>query len=254
MRILIFGDILGIPQLLRHVPVGDLIGVVCAAIRPQYHAALTSIAESHTVPLLIQPKVDSVDYANFRAAIRQLEPDLIWVNSYSMILRQDVLSAARLGGINIHGAMLPKYRGCNPTQWAILNGETEAGVTMHEMSAGLDEGAIIDQRAVPLLFEDTWQTANGRISIATDELISTNLPNILACDWKTRQQDIRQASYCRCRTPKDGLFDWRQPVVGIYNKIRALLPPLPPAFYIDASVGKVHMDRQLTPFGVAALN
>ncbi|MEI6837229.1 MAG: formyltransferase family protein, partial [Alcaligenaceae bacterium] len=157
MRILIFGDIPGIPQLLRHIPAEHLIGTVCAAIRPQYHDPLSDIAAFHELPLIIQPKVNSADYANFKVAIKQLAPDLILVNSYSMIVREDVLALARLGGINIHGALLPRYRGCNPTQWAILNGETLTGVTMHEMSAGLDEGAIIDQREVPLFFEDTWQ-------------------------------------------------------------------------------------------------
>lgn len=253
MRILIFGDIPGIPQLLRHIPIEHLVGIVGAAIRPQYHVELAAIAESHMLPLLIQPKIGSADYASFSSAVMQLKPDLILVNSYSMILRQDVLSVARLGGINIHGALLPSYRGCNPTQWAILNGEITAGVTMHEMSAGLDEGAIIDQRVVPLLFEDTWRTAYARIATATDGLIAANLHNILIGAWKAKQQDISQANYWRRRTAEDGLFDWSQPVVDIYNKIRALLPPLPPAFYIDASGVKVHMDQQSTPFGVTAL-
>lgn len=253
MRILIFGDIPGIPQLLRHIPVEHLVGIVAASIRPQYHTALAAIAESHALPLLIQPKVDSADYASFRGAVTQLAPDLIWVNSYSMILRQDILRVARLGGINIHGALLPQYRGCNPTQWAILNGETATGVTVHEMSSGLDEGAIIDQRVVPLFFEDTWQTVSARILTATDELVTANLRSILIGDWQAKPQNISEASYCQRRTPDDGLFDWSQPVVDIYNKIRALLPPLPAAFYLDASGGKVHMDRQLTPFGVTSL-
>jgi methionyl-tRNA formyltransferase len=252
MRILVFGDIPGVPQLLQHIPAEHVVGIVCAVIRPQYHAALTHIAEAQELPLLIQPKVYSGEYASFRAAVKQLRPDLILVNSYSMILREDVLAVARFGGINIHGALLPKYRGCNPTQWAILNGETSTGVTMHEMAAGLDEGAIIDQRTVPLFFEDTWQTVYARISMATDEIITTNLQTILTGAWQTRPQDIKQAKYCRRRTPADGLFDWREPVHAIYNKIRALLPPLPPAFYIDAAGGKVRMEQQLTPFGVTA--
>lgn len=253
MRILIFGDIPGIPQLLRHLPAEHLVGIVSAVIRPQYHAALADIAKSHALPLLIQPTVDHVDYVSFRAAVKRLTPDVILVNSYSMILREDVLAVARFGGINIHGALLPKYRGCNPTQWAILNGETATGVTIHEMSAGLDEGAIIDQRVVPLFFEDTWQTARARISTATDELITANLPTILSGAWSASKQDKTQANYCRRRTPEDGLFDWSQPVTDIYNKIRALLPPLPPAFYVDPAGGKVHMDQQLTPFGVTSL-
>lgn len=180
-------------------------------------------------------------------------PDLILVNSYSMIVREDVLALARFGGINIHGALLPRYRGCNPTQWAILNGETLTGVTMHEMSAGLDEGAIIDQREVPLFFEDTWQAVYARISHATDDLITANLESLLAGTWQARQQDVVEANYCRRRTPEDGRFSRNEPVIAIYNKIRALLPPLPPAFYVDAAGARVAIEQQLTPWGVTAL-
>jgi methionyl-tRNA formyltransferase/RimJ/RimL family protein N-acetyltransferase len=253
MRILIFGDLPGVPQLLRHISTSHLVGIVCAVIRPQYHAALSEVAQSHQLPLLIQPKVNSPDYAAFKESVNQLAPDLILVNSYSMILREEILAIPRLGGINIHGALLPQYRGCNPTQWAILNGESLTGVTMHEMSAGLDEGRIIDQRAVPMFFEDTWQSAYARISRATDDLIATNLDAMLSGNWQARSQDDAEAKYYRRRSPDDGLFDWSQPVIAIYNKIRALLPPLPPAFYLDASGTRVPMLEQLTPWQLAAL-
>lgn len=253
MRILIFGDIPGIPQLLRHIPTEHIVGLVCAAIRPQYHVALAGIAKAHKRPWLIQPKVNSVDYDAFKAAIRDLTPDLFLVNSYSMILRADILSMARFGGLNIHGALLPRYRGCNPTQWAILKSETRTGVTLHEVSVGLDEGAIVDQREVPLYFEDTWQTVNARIASATDELIAANLESIVAGYWQAKPQDNTKANYCQRRTPDDGLFSWAEPVISIYNKIRALLPPLPAAFYLDVTGTRVPMAQQLTPWEVTAL-
>ena len=252
-RILVFGDFSGVAQLLRHAPSQHLVGIVCAAIRPQYHTSLSEVAQSHHLPLLIQPKVNSQDYAAFKEAVSQLAPDLILVNSYSMILREEILAIPRLGGINIHSALLPKYRGCNPTQWAILSGESLTGVTMHEMSAGLDEGPIIDQRAVPIFFEDSWQSACARISRATDDLIAANLHAMLAGKWQTRLQDDAEANYCRRRTPDDGLFDWSEPVIAIYNKIRALLPPMPPAYYLDTSGTQVPMLLQLTPWQLAAL-
>lgn len=253
MRILLFGDIPGIPQLLRHVPREHVVGLVGAVIRPQYLDALSQIAAQMNVPALIQPKPDSDQYGEFKAAVESLRPDLIWVNSYSMIIRNDVLCLARRGGINIHGALLPRYRGCNPTQWAILNGETETGVTLHEMTTGLDEGPIIDQRKVPLFFEDTWQTARDRIAVATDELVAANLPALLAGQWTTRAQPQESATYCRRRTPDDGLFDWQQPVVGIYNLVRALLPPLPPAYYVGPDRIRTFLDRFHTPAEITAL-
>lgn len=121
-RVLLFGDIPGVPQLLRHISPQYVVGIVCAEIRPQYHAALSEVAQSHQLPLLIQPKVNSPDYAAFKESVNQLAPDLILVNSYSMIVREEILAIPRLGGINIHGALLPQYRGCNPIQWSILNG------------------------------------------------------------------------------------------------------------------------------------
>lgn len=252
-RILVFGDIPGVPQLLRHFPPQHVVGIVCAAIRPQYHAALTEIAQSHHLPLLIQPKVNSLDYADFKESVKQLAPDLILVNSYSMIVREDILAIPRLGGINIHGALLPRYRGCNPTQWSILNGESLTGVTIHEMSVGLDEGRIIDQRAVPIFFEDSWRSVSARTTLATDDLIVANLDALLAGKWQARPQNDAEAKYCRRRTPDDGLFDWSEPVIAIYNKIRALLPPLSPAFYLDASGTQVPMLQQLTTWELAAL-
>lgn len=252
-RILVFGDISGVAQLLKYIPPQHLVGIVCAAIRPQYHTSLSEVAQSNHLPLLIQPKINSQNYTAFKEAVSQLAPDLILVNSYSMILREEILAIPRLGGINIHSALLPKYRGCNPTQWAILSGELLTGVTMHEMSAGLDEGRIIDQRAVPIFFEDSWQSASARISRATDDLIAANLHAMLVGKWQARLQDDAKAKYCRRRTPDDGLFEWSEPVIAIYNKIRALLPPLPPAFYLDASGTRVTMLQQLTPWEIAGL-
>lgn len=253
MRILLFGDIPGIPQLLRHVPVEHVVGIVGAVIRPQYLDFLSHLAAQLNVSCLIQPKWGTDQYGEFKTDISRLQPDLIWVNSYSMILREDVLRISRLGGVNIHAALLPQYRGCNPTQWAIINCETETGVTLHEMSVGIDEGAIIDQKRVPLFFEDTWQTARDRIAMATDNLIEANLPNLISGQWQAKAQDESKSQYCRRRTPDDGLFDWSHSVIDIYNKIRALLPPLPSAYYLDESGGKVTMDTFLSPAGVAGL-
>lgn len=253
MRIVVFGDFPGVAQLLRHLPACHVAGLVGAAIRPQYLGDLHALATRMTVPFLVQPQWGSTDYPRFRSAVAALIPDLIWVNSYSMIVREDVLSLPRIGGINVHGALLPRNRGCNPVQWAIINGDVETGVTLHELTPGIDEGPIIDQRRVPLFFADTSQTLAERMARAADDLIAANLPKILAGRWTAEKQDERAANYCRRRTPDDGLFDWRQPVISIYNRIRALLPPLPPAFYLDGNGQRISMDRHLTPAEVAAL-
>lgn len=239
MRILIFGDEPGVSQLLRHVPDEHVVGIVGAGIRSQYHESLRQIAAKLRVPFIIQPKWQSAEYRAFFDAVSRLDVDLIWINSYSMILRDDVLAAPRLGAINIHGALLPRNRGSNPIQWAIINGDTETGVSLHEVVAEVDAGPIIDQQAVPIRFEDSWITVKDRLAVATEDLIVRNMAEILSGTWSSRAQDPRTATQGKRRTPTDGAFSWSEPTISIYNKIRALLPPLPPAFYLDAD-GKRH--------------
>lgn len=251
MRLMLFGDVPGISQLLEHLPREQVVGVVAASVRPQYHADLKRILVQIGVPLLIQPRVDDAGYTEFRDAVASLSPDLIWVNSYSMIVRADVMCLARLGGINIHAALLPKYRGCNPIQWAIINGERYAGVTLHEMTSGLDEGPVIDQRTVPILFEDTWLTVQDRVKTATDDLIRSNLQNVLSGQWSKANQDDARASYGRRRTKDDGEFSWHDSVLSICNKIRALLPPLPPAYYLSELGERIEQLRFMTPMAIA---
>lgn len=253
MKILIFGDVPGVTQLVNHVPTEHIIGIVGACIRPQYHEPLLALTNKINVPFVVQPKPHSDTYEIFRTQIERLMPDLIWVNSYSMIIRDDVLALARLGGINIHGALLPRNRGSNPTQWAILNGDYETGVTLHEMTSGLDEGPVIAQKKVPLYFEDTWKMISARIATAADELIAANLPMILSGEWHSNPQQHEKATVGRRRKPEDGQFDWEQPVVHIYNLARALLPPLPPAYYINSDSQKVFLDRYYTPMEIAYL-
>lgn len=253
IRILLFGDNPGVPCLLKHIPRQHVAGIVAAANRPQYHQPLLELATEINVPFCIQPLPNDPGYSAFRQWVIEQSPDLIWVNSYSMIVRADILSVPHLGGINIHGALLPQYRGCNPTQWAILNNEIETGVTLHEMSVGIDEGHIIAQKTVPLYFEDTWATAHRRIAHATHKLIAENMPSILAQSWQGKAQEEDKAHYHRRRKPEDGLFRWDQPVVEIHNLIRALVAPLPGAFYVNDNGDTVSIREYLSPTKITQL-
>ena len=124
-------------------------------------------------------------------------------------------------------------------QWGIINGDTEGGVSLHEITSGIDEGPIIDQKLVTIEINDDWMTVRDRIIDATDTLISSNVHSILSGNWTSVPQVASKATYCKRRTANDSIFDWTMPVIDIYNHIRALLPPLPSAFYINYVKQKV---------------
>lgn len=218
-------------QLLRALPRSVPIGIVAASNRPQYHEELARIATGRGVPLLIQPLPQSDEYADFVESARSLQPDLILCNSYSMILRADLLAIAVRGAVNVHGGKLPEFRGPNPIQWAIIEGERETAVTMHVMTPHLDAGDVIAERRVPIRLADTWRDVLNRLQAATDELLSAELPAVLSGTAKCSPQDNRVARHRPRRRAEDGRIDWTLSVARIYDLIRALGDGIPPAFY-----------------------
>lgn len=243
MRIVCFGDILGIPQLLRHIPSGESVAIISAEIRPHYHEKLQKLAQNHNISFFVQPKKTSPNYRVFLQTLQTLSPDLILVNSYSMLLAPEVIAIPRLGALNIHGALLPQYRGCNPIQWALCNNEPETGVTMHYMDSGCDTGDIVAQKKVPICFEDTWIDIRERLGIATEQLLAEEIPKILDGVNIRVPQDASHAHYWQRRKPEAGFFDWSWSSLKIYNLIRALVAPHPGAFYLDSDSSKVTVDR-----------
>jgi methionyl-tRNA formyltransferase len=227
-------------------------GLVAAEIRPQYHRELELLAAERQVPLLIQPRVVATSYPDFVQGVRRLAPDLMLVNSYSMLVREDVLSVPARGAINVHMALLPEYRGSNPIQWALLNDEPETGVTMHYMSPEFDAGDIIAQCRIPILFTDTWCSILARLREATESLLGEELPKVFAGTNARRPQDEARARYYRRRHPEDGQIDWNHSVRHIYNLIRALVKPNPGAFY-QSRCGRVVLDQYAPVSAVAAV-
>ncbi len=245
-RILVFGDNLGIPQLLRHISSNIVCGIVVAEIRPQQHEVVRKLTLKMNLPFTIQPRHNSELYPTFVGQVRSLKPDLIIVHSYSMILRSEILNIPKYGAVNMHYALLPKNRGANPIQWAIINGETESGVTMHYMDEGIDTGDIIAQRRVPIYINDTWVDALARINAETDNLLENEMPKLLAGTNTRKPQDESCAEKNPRRHPEDGLIDWQQSPTQIYNMIRALVKPLLGAFYYDNSGQRITLDNYLT--------
>lgn len=165
-----------------------------------------------------------------REAVERARPDIIFSFYYRSMLPMSVLGLARLGAFNLHGSLLPRYRGRAPTNWAVLKGETETGATLHEMLAKPDAGAIIDQSAVPILPDDTARQVFDKVTVAAEQVLWRSLPALLAGQAPRHAQDVSQASYYSGRRPEDGRIDWSQPAAQVYNLIRAVAPPYPGAF------------------------
>jgi methionyl-tRNA formyltransferase len=253
LKIIIFGDDEGVAQLLNHVPKKNIVAIVGAQNRPQFHIKLQSIANKFQIPLLIQPPLGIKAHTEFRTTILNLCPDLYFINSYSMHLDQELLDIPTMGGINLHSALLPKNRGANPIQWGIIKGENETGVTLHELVDELDAGPIITQDSTPILFEDTWLTVRERVFYMSEKLLSANVPKIIEGTWQSYAQNDYLSSTNYRRKAADSEFTWNDSIFNIYNKIRALIPPMPAAFAIDADGTKEIFSEVLSPMHLTVL-
>lgn len=166
--------------------------------------------------------------------IRLLDPDFIFSFYYRSMLTTDILKIPRYGAFNLHGSLLPQYRGRCPVNWAIIKGETLTGVTMHEMVEKPDAGAIICQRQVPIDITDTALSLFGKLEKAAGRLLDDCLPAMASGRFEKRPQDLSQGSYFGGRGPADGRIDWRVKAVEVYNLIRGVTRPYPGAFgYLD---------------------
>ncbi len=226
--------------------------MVRAEVRPEQANELTALADQWELPLLVQPRAGSSAYEKFLDRVRDLAPRLIVVDSYSMLLRPDVLEIPELGAANVHFAPLPLYRGPNPTQWSIINGERETGVTIHRMTEEVNTGEILAQGLVPIGFRDTWLDVNTQLQKLAEELLAETVPGLLAGTIVGAPQDEKAATRSRRRSPEDGLIDWDLPTRRIYDLVRALVAPLPGAFYMESG-SKVVLDRILGIGDVASL-
>ncbi|AZN42074.1 methionyl-tRNA formyltransferase [Paenibacillus albus] len=163
-------------------------------------------------------KSDTVDQ------IAAIKPDLIVTAAYGQILPKAVLDIPRLGCINVHGSLLPKYRGGAPIQRSIINGETVTGVTIMYMAEGLDTGDMISVVEVPITEEDTSGTLFEKLTIAGAQLLRETLPSIEAGTVQAVPQNHDEASYSPNLTREDERIDWSRPARAIYNQVRGLSP------------------------------
>jgi methionyl-tRNA formyltransferase len=162
--------------------------------------------------------------------VAALAPDYLFSFYYRLMLREPLLRTARLGALNMHGSLLPKYRGRAPVNWAILNGETTTGATLHFMVSKPDAGSIVAQQAVSIGIDDTALTVSLAVAQAAADLLARTLPLLAAGRPPSRPMDLAAGSYFGGRKPEDGRIDWSWPAARVHNLIRAVAPPFPGAF------------------------
>jgi methionyl-tRNA formyltransferase len=164
------------------------------------------------------------------ARIAEIDPGFIFSFYYRKMLSPELLAASRRGAFNMHGSLLPRYRGRSPINWAILKGESETGATLHEMTAKPDAGRIVAQEAVPIGADDLAVDVFRKMTGAAEAVLERSLPGLLNGTAALRQQDLSQGSYFGGRKPEDGRIDWSRPAHEIHNLVRAVAPPFPGAF------------------------
>ncbi|RDW61962.1 hypothetical protein BP6252_11395 [Coleophoma cylindrospora] len=162
--------------------------------------------------------------------IRDIQPDFIFSFYYRKILKSSILDTAKKGCYNMHGSLLPKYRGRVPVNWAIVNGESETGATLHQMVPKVDAGPIVDQMAVPILPNDTAQEVFNKVLVAAEIVLYRSLPSLVNGMAEHKAMDMTKASYFGGRNRDDGRIDWSQPAQQIHNLVRAVTHPYPGAF------------------------
>ncbi len=164
------------------------------------------------------------------AVASAMQPDFIFSFYYRHLLKTEWLSMPRLGALNMHGSLLPKYRGRAPVHWAILHGESQTGATLHYMLEKPDAGAIVDQLSVPILENDTALEVSLKVADAAREVLQRSLPRLIAGSAQPYALDLTQGSYFGRRSPEDGRIDWRQSARRVHDLVRAVAPPFPGAF------------------------
>lgn len=204
---------------------------MAASLRPQYVEEVQQLGRQAGVPLLVQPRPDSADYRRFLAEFRGARFDLVMCCSYSMRIQPAMLEAVNYNAVNVHASLLPRNRGPNPIQWAIMRDESRTGVTLHYMEDGIDTGDIVAQTAEPIHDADTWVSLTERVNSATAPLLAAHLAAILDGSAPRRPQAATEASHNPRLTSESPRIDFStMSDREVFNLIRAQVRPLRGAF------------------------
>lgn len=215
--------------------------------------SVRALAEQHHLPVFAPANVNTPDWVG---RIEATQPDFLFSFYYRRLLGAPLLATARRGALNLHGSLLPRYRGRCPVNWVLIHDERETGVTLHYMTEKPDAGDIVAQRAVPIDDSDTAWSLFQKLTAAAAALLRDTLPALFAGSAPRIPQDPSRASYFGGRRPEDGRIDWHWPARKVFNLVRAVTHPYPgafahfrgaPVFVWKASPVGVALPRQAVP-------
>lgn len=231
MRIIFLGTpAFAIPSLEKLLawPKGKVVAVVTQPDRPAGRGNKLQppptkvLAESHGIAVM-QPQRLSKSPETV-AAMQELKPDVLVTAAFGQILKKDVLEMAPYGVVNVHGSLLPKYRGAAPINWAIINGEKETGVTTMLSDAGIDTGKMLLTKTIPITADMNAEQLAEVMSVVGANLLIETLEGLLSKSITPKDQDNSQATLARMLKKDDGQIDWSKPAAAIHNQVRGLTP------------------------------
>jgi UDP-4-amino-4-deoxy-L-arabinose formyltransferase/UDP-glucuronic acid dehydrogenase (UDP-4-keto-hexauronic acid decarboxylating) len=196
-----------------------------------FFASVAQLCARHDIPVHAP---EDVNHPLWIERVGKLAPDFIFSFYYRHLLSDTLLAQAKNGGFNLHGSLLPRYRGRAPANWVLVNGESETGVTLHKMVKRADAGDILAQQRVSIDISDDALSLHGKLRQAAADLLSETLPVLGRGQLNGTAQDESRASYFGRRTPADGRMDWHLPATTLHNLVRAVTQPYPGAFYLAA--------------------
>ena len=190
--------------------------------------SVAATAAQYGIPVVVPADPNS---AEFIAQLAGIRPDFLFSFYFRQMLKPALLATAARGAYNMHGSLLPKYRGRVPVNWAVLHGERETGATLHRMVEKPDAGEIVAQQAVPILPDDSAHEVFGKVTLAAEMALDRVLPQLIAGSAPHVMPDLKSGSYFGGRKPEDGRIDWSQSAQQIHNLVRAVAPPYPGAYF-----------------------
>ena len=202
----------------------------------RWFASVRELAEANRLRVETPEDPNTLEWI---AEGRRARPDFVFSFYYRHMLSSSWLDLPKRGALNMHGSLLPKYRGRAPIHWAIIHGETSTGASLHYMLEKPDAGALVDQQAVPILENDTALDVSMKVADAAQRVLARSLPKLIAGSAAAKALDLAQGSYFGRRRPEDGRIDWRAGARRIHDLVRAVAPPFPGAF---TEVGGVRLE------------